>query len=162
MELITTRIQKPEGVNFILGQTDSTETIDEIHRALESIAPHLAFGIAFNEASGKCLVRVTGTDPAMIELAKTNATALGAGDTFLLFYGATVNPRNVLTAVRNLPEVCGITCATSNPTEVILGMSSQGCGIVGVIDGFGPKGVESEEETNWRRDYLLHVAGFRK
>jgi adenosine/AMP kinase len=162
MELVTIRIQKPEAVNFILGQTRSAETIDDIFEVIESAAPHLAFGIAYNEASGNRLVRVAGSDQAMIDLARTNASALGAGDIFIVFFGPTTNPRNILTVVKALPEVCGITCATSNPTEIIVGMSAQGCGIVGVIDGFGPTAVESDEETSWRRDYLHHVAGFRR
>lgn len=162
MELVTIRIQKPDAVNVILGQTRSAETIDDIYEAIESAAPHLPFGIAFNESSGDRLVRVAGSDQAMIDLARTNASALGAGDIFILIFGPTAAARKILTAVKELPEVCGISCATSNPTEVILAISTQGRGIIGVIDGFGPRGIESDEDTDWRRDYLHHIAGFRK
>lgn len=162
MELVSVQIRKPEAVNFILGQTRGAETIDDIYAAIDAAAPHLPFGIAFNEASGNRLVRVAGSDQAMIDLASSNANALGAGDIFVLFFGTTPAPRRILAAVKALPEVCGIWCATSNPTEVILAMSTQGRGIIGVIDGFAPKAIESDEERSWRHDYLHHVAGFRK
>lgn len=162
MELKTISIEKPDTVNFILGQTRSAKTLEDIHDALERIGSDFPFGIAFCEASGKRLVRCAGTDEAMIELAEKNAAAIGAGDTFLIFFGVAPDPGAILGAIKALPEVCGIYCATANPVEVILAETEQGHGVVGVIDGFGLKGVESREETAWREDYFHHVAGFGK
>lgn len=162
MELKTIRIEKPDAVNFILGLTRSAKTLEDIHEALERIGSEFPFGIGFCEASGKRLVRCAGTDEAMIELAKKNAAAIGAGDTFLIFFGAAPDPREILGAIKALPEVCGIYCATANPVEVVLAETEQGHGVVSVIDGFGPKGVESREETAWREDYLHHITGFGK
>ena len=162
MEFKTIRIEKPSGTNLVLGQTRSAKTIEDIHDALLRLAAEFAFGIAFCEASGQRLVRCAGTDEAMIELARKNAAAVGAGDAFFVFFGSVPPPRDVLAAIKPLPEVCGIYCATANPLEVVLATTDQGCGIVSVIDGFGPKGVESDEDTTWREDYLRHVAGFGK
>lgn len=162
MEFRTIRIEKPDAANVIFGQTRSAKTIEDIHDALLRMASEFAFGIAFCEASGERLVRCAGTDEAMIELARTNAVTIGAGDMFLVFFGSTPNPRKVLAAIKKLPEVCGIYCATANPLEVVLATTEQGCGVVSVIDGFTPKGVESREDTAWREDYMRHVVGFGK
>ena len=162
MELKTIRIEKPPTVNFILGQTRSAKTLEDIHDALERIGSDSPFGLAFCEASGKRLVRCAGTDEAMIELAEKNAAAIGAGDTFLVFFGAAPDPRAILAAIKALPEVCAVYCATANPLEVVLAETEQGHGIVSVIDGFSPKGIESREETAWREDYFHHITGFGK
>ena len=162
MELKTTRIEKPETVNFVLGQTRDTKTIEDMHEALVRAVPHIGFGAAFCEASGERLVRCTGTDATLIELAKTNAAAIGAGDTFIVLFGAAFSPRDVLIAIKAIPGVCGIYCASANPTEVIVATTMQGRGIIGVIDGFVPNGIETDEDIAWRKDYLLHVVGYRK
>src|SRR5512143_2787002 len=135
-------IQKPEAVNFVRGQTHFIKSVEDIHEALVGAVPGIKFGLAFCEASGKCLVRWTGTDAAMIELAKKNAMALGAGHSFILFLADGFFPVNVLNAVKMVPEVCRLFCATANPTQVLIAETSQGRGISGVVDGAPPKGVE--------------------
>ncbi len=157
MELQSVKIEKPEMINFILGQSHFIKTVEDIHEALVTAVPGIQFGLAFCEASGKCLIRWTGTDDAMIELAKQNAQAIGAGHSFILFLGDGFFPINVLKTVQQVPEVCGIFCATANPTEVIVAETDQGRGIMGVIDGFAPKGVESEEDIAWRKGFLRQI-----
>lgn len=120
MQLLTVKIEKPEDTNFILGQTHFIKTVEDIHEALVGAVPGITFGLAFCEASGKCLVRWSGTDPGLIELAQRNATALGAGHSFVVFLGSGYFPVNVLNAIKAVPEVCRIFCATANPTEVVL------------------------------------------
>ena len=162
MELTTVRIEKPETINFVLGQTRSIKTIEDIHEALVSAVPFISFGVAFCEPSGERLVRCIGTDATMLQLAKRNAAAIGAGDTFIVFFGPTLHPRDAMIVIKALPEVCGVYCATANSTEVIMATTEQGRGIVGVIDGFVPNGGETDEDIAWRKDYLLHVVGYRK
>ncbi len=162
MELTTVRIEKPKTINFVLGQTRSIKAIEDMHDALVSAVPHFSFGVAFCEPSGKRLVRCIGTDATMLELAKNNAAAIGAGDSFIVFFGPTLHPRDVMIVIKALPEVCGIYCATANSTEVIVATTEQGRGIIGVVDGLAPNGVESEEDIAWRNDYLHHVVGYRK
>ena len=145
MQLITVKIEKPEAINFILGQTHFIKSVEDIHEALVGAVPGIKFGVAFCEASGKCLVRWSGTDPAMIELAQKNAKAIAAGHTFIVFLGEGFYPVNVLNAIKMVPEVCRIFCATANPTEVVLAETEQGRGILGVVDGFPPKGIEDDE-----------------
>jgi adenosine/AMP kinase len=157
MQLKTLKIEKPEDTNFILGQTHFIKTVDDVHEALVGAVPGIKFGVAFCEASGKCLVRWSGTDEAMIELAKKNAAAIGAGHSFIVFLGAGSYPLNVLNTLKMVPEVCRIFCATANPTEVILAEMDQGRGILGVIDGFSPKGIEDENEVKWRKDFLRQI-----
>lgn len=157
MELKQITIDKPEAINFILGQTHFIKTVEDIHEALASSVPGIKFGLAFCEASGKCLVRFSGTDEAMIELAKKNVQAIGAGHSFILFLGEGFYPINVLTTLKMVPEVCRIFCATANPTQVIVAESDQGRGILGVIDGFAPKGVEAEEDIAWRKNLLRQI-----
>jgi adenosine/AMP kinase len=157
MDLISVKIEKPEDVNFILGQSHFLKTIEDIHEALINCVPGIKFGIAFCEASGKCLVRWSGTDETMIELAKKNALAIGAGHSFIIFLGEGFYPINVLKAVQNTPEVCHIFCATSNPTEVLVVKVAQGRGIMGVVDGSPPKGIENEEDIRWRMDFLRKI-----
>ena len=157
MELKSIKIEKSESINFILGQSHFIKTVEDIHEALVSGVPGIKFGLAFCEASGDCLVRWTGTDEAMIELAKNNALAIGAGHSFILFLAEGFYPINVLNAVKIIPEVAHIFCATANPTEVLVAETEQGRGILGVVDGFSPKGVEDEEGINWRKNFLRMI-----
>jgi len=157
MQLLTVRIDKPEDTNFILGQTHFIKTVEDIHEALVGTVPGIKFGIAFCEASGKCLVRWSGTDPVMVELARKNASALGAGHSFIVFLSSGFFPVNVLNAIKAVPEVCRIFCATANPTEVVLAQTDQGRGILGVVDGFSPKGVEADADIQWRKDFLRQI-----
>lgn len=157
MELTSVRIEKPEATNFILGQSHFIKTVEDIHEALVSTVPGIKFGLAFCEASGKCLIRWSGTDEALIDLARQNAQAIGAGHSFILFLGEGTFPINVLPAVKRVPEVCRIFCATANPTEVLVAETDQGRGILGVVDGFPPQGVEGQEDIAWRQDFLRQI-----
>lgn len=157
MKIETVKIEKPEVINFILGQSHFIKTVEDIHEALVSAVPGIKFGLAFCEASGKCLIRWTGTDPEMIELAKQNAGAIGAGHSFILFLGEGFYPINILNAIKNVPEVARVFCATANPTEVLIAQTEQGRGILGVVDGFSPKGFEDEEGIAWRKDFLRMI-----
>jgi len=157
MELLTVRIEKPETVNFILGQSHFIKTVEDIHEALVTAVPGIKFGLAFCESSGEALVRWTGTDEAMIELARKNALALSAGHCFILFLAEGFYPINVLNAVKMVPEVCRIFCATANPVEVILAETGQGRGILGVIDGVKSRGVEDESGIAWRKGFLRQI-----
>jgi adenosine/AMP kinase len=157
MELTKVRINKPETINFILGQSHFIKTVEDMHEALVSAVPGIKFGLAFCEASGSCLIRWSGTDEAMIELAKENAQALSAGHCFILFLGDGFFPINVLKAVQAVPEVCQIFCATANSTEVILAETAQGRGILGVVDGFKSQGIEGEEGIAWRKGFLRQI-----
>jgi hypothetical protein len=157
MEIISVRIDKPEPVNFILGQSHFIKTIEDLHEALVNAVPGIKFGAAFCEASGKCLVRWTGTDEAMTVLARKNAQAIGAGHSFIIFLAEGFYPLNVLNAVKNVPEVCRVFCATANPTEVLVAVTAQGRGILGVVDGSSPLGIEDEEEIAWRKGFLRKI-----
>jgi adenosine/AMP kinase len=157
MHLTTVKIEKPEEINFILGQSHFIKTVEDVHEALVNAVPGIKFGAAFCEASGKCLVRWSGTDDEMVALAQQNAQAIGAGHSFIVFLGAGFFPVNVLKAIQNTPEVCRIFCATANPVEVIIAESDQGRGILGVIDGSSPLGVEGEEDIAWRKGFLRMI-----
>jgi adenosine/AMP kinase len=157
MELKSVPIRKPEAINFVLGQTHFIKSVEDIHEAVVTHVPGIKFGLAFCEASGKCLIRWTGTDEAMIELAKQNAQAIAAGHSFILFLGEGFFPINVLNALKMVPEVCRIFCATANPTQVLVAETEQGRGILGVVDGFSPKGVEGEADIAWRKDFLRMI-----
>ena len=157
MQLVMLKIDKPDATNFILGQTHFIKSVEDLHEALVAAVPGIKFGLAFCEASGKCLVRWSGTDPALAELARQNAQALAAGHCFIIFLGDGFYPLNVLNTVKMVPEVCRVFCATANPTEVVLAETEQGRGILGVVDGFSPKGVEDEGEIKWRRDFLRRI-----
>jgi adenosine/AMP kinase len=157
MEIQSVKIEKPEETNFILGQSHFIKTVEDVHEALVNSVPGIKFGVAFCEASGKCLVRVSGTDEASIELAKKNALAIGAGHSFIVFLGEGFFPVNVLKAIQNVPEVCRIFCATANPTEVLVAVTEQGRGILGVVDGSAPLGVEGEEDIAWRKSFLRKI-----
>ncbi len=157
MQLLTVRIEKPEATNFILGQTHFIKTVEDVHEALVGAVPGIKFGVAFCEASGKCLVRCSGTDAALVELAKQNALALGAGHAFIVFLGEGFFPVNVLNALKMVPEVCRIFCATANPTEVVVAETEQGRGVLGVVDGFSPKGAENDADVAWRKGLLRQI-----
>lgn len=157
MELKIVAIEKPENINFILGQTHFIKTVEDVHEALVNAVPGITFGLGFCEASGKCLVRWSGTDEAMIELARTNAFALSAGHSFIVFLGEGYYPINVLNAVKNVPEVARIFCATANPTQVIIAETEQGRGILGVVDGYASKGIEDGEGIAWRTRFLRQI-----
>ena len=157
MQLLTVRIDKPEAINFILGQTHFIKTVEDVHEALVGAVPGIRFGLAFCEASGKCLVRISGTDAAMVELARKNALALGAGHSFIVFLGDGFFPVNVLNALKLVPEVCRIFCATANPTEVVIAQTEQGRAILGVVDGASPLGVETEADVAWRKGFLRQI-----
>jgi adenosine/AMP kinase len=160
MDLKTVRIEKPDDLNFILGQSHFIKTVEDIHEALVTAVPAIKFGLAFCESSGAALVRASGTDAALIELAKKNALALGAGHSFIVFLGAGFFPINVLGAIKNVPEVVNIYCATANPVEVILTETEQGRGILGVIDGVKTKGIEDDVGVQWRKE-LLRKFGYK-
>ncbi len=157
MDIQTVKIEKPEEINFILGQSHFIKTIEDIHEALAGAVPGIKFGVAFCEASGKCLVRWSGTDEAMIDLAKKNALAIGAGHSFIIFLGEGFYPINVLKTVQNVAEVCHILCATANPTDVLVAETDLGRGILGVVDGSAPLGVEGEEDIAWRKGFLRKI-----
>ena len=157
MNLISVKVEKPEPINFILGQSHFIKTVEDVHEALVSAVPGIKFGLAFSEASGKCLVRWSGTDPAMIELAQRNALAIAAGHSFILFLAEGFFPVNVLNTVKMVPEVCHIFCATANPSEVIVAETEGGRAILGVADGFTPQGIEGEEDIAWRKGFLRMI-----
>jgi adenosine/AMP kinase len=157
MELTTVRIQKPDEINFILGQSHFIKTVEDIHELLVASVPGITFGLAFCEASGPALVRWSGTDEQMIELARENALRLATGHAFILFLGPGFYPLNVLTALKLVPEVCRIFCATANPVEVIVAETEQGRGILGVIDGMKSLGVEGDAEIETRKRFLRQI-----
>ena len=156
MELTTVRIQKPDDVNVILGQSHFIKTVEDLHEALVTAVPRLKFGLAFCESSGPALVRWSGTDPDLVELARQNAFSLAAGHCFIIFLRDAF-PINVLNAIKTVPEVCGIYCATANPVEVVLAETEQGRGILGVIDGVRSKGIEGEPEIAHRKEFLRKI-----
>lgn len=157
MNLLSIQIDKPEPINFILGQSHFIKTVEDLHETLVTAVPGVKFGLAFCEASGKCLVRWSGNDPDMIELAQKNALAISAGHSFIVFLAEGFFPVNVLNAVKNVPEVCRIFCATANPVEVIVTETDQGRAILGVVDGYKPQGLEGEEDIAWRKDFLRMI-----
>jgi adenosine/AMP kinase len=160
MDLTTVRLEIPEGGNLILGQTHFIKSVEDLYEALINTVPQMKFGIAFNEASGPCLTRVDGNDDALKSLAAKNATAIAAGHIFVIVLRDGY-PINVLGRIKDVPEVCSIFCATANPVEVVIVQSEQGRGVLGVIDGFPPKGVETEEDARNRRDFLRKI-GYKR
>ena len=160
MEIKTVRIEKGEDTNFILGQSHFIKTVEDVHEALVNAVPGIKFGLAFCEASGDCLVRWSGTDEVLIEMARKNALAIGAGHSFILFLGDGFYPLNVLNAIKQVPEVCRVFCATANPTEVLVAETAQGRGILGVVDGSPPKGSETAENIADRKA-LLRRFGYK-
>lgn len=157
MEIKLVTIEKPEPINFLLGQAHFIKTVEDLHEALVNSVPGIKFGLAFCEASGKCLVRVSGTDEAMLALATKNALAVGAGHSFIIFLAEGFYPINILNAVKNCPEVARVFCATANPTQVLVAETEQGRGILGVIDGSSPLGVEDATEKDWRTGFLRMI-----
>ncbi len=157
MNLSVVAIQKPETLNFILGQSHFIKTVEDVHEALVNAVPGIKFGLAFCEASGACLIRWTGTDEALIRLAIQNAQALSAGHSFIVILGEGFYPINVLKTVQQVPEVVRIFCATANPTEVIIAETDLGRGILGVIDGSASQGVEDDEGIAWRKNLLRQI-----
>ena len=157
MNLIKVSIEKPEPVNFVLGQTHFIKTVEDVHEALVGAVPGIKFGLGFCEASGKCLVRWSGTDNAMIDLARINASNIGAGHSFIVFLAEGFFPINILNTLKQVPEVCRIFCATANPTEIILAETTQGRAILGVVDGSPPRGIEGESDIGWRREFLRKI-----
>lgn len=156
MELLTVDIEKPEDMNFILGQSHFIKTVEDLHEAMVNTVPMAKFGIAFCEASQDCLVRYSGTDDELVALAKKNAFTLSAGHCFIIFM-KDMFPVNVLNAVKGVNEVCGIFCATANPTQVIIAETAQGRGILGVVDGFASKGIETDEDIAARKGFLRAI-----
>lgn len=159
MELIQVAIEKPEEVNFILGQSHFIKTVEDLHEALVGAVPGIEFGLAFCEASGPALIRRSGTSPAMVDLAVKNAEAIGAGHSFIILLDNAF-PINVLNAVKQVPEVCRIFCATANPVDVILTETETGRGILGVVDGVKPQGVEDDQAAA-ERVALLRRFGYK-
>lgn len=156
MQLTTVRIEKPESTNFILGQSHFIKTVEDIHEAVVQTNGAMKFGLAFCEASGPALVRWSGNDPALIELARKNAMMLSCGHSFILFMENGF-PVNILNTIKNVPEVCHVFCATANPVEVIIAETAQGRGILGVIDGEAPKGIETEADITKRKEFLRMI-----
>jgi adenosine/AMP kinase len=159
VELSTVPIDNPEGLNLILGQSHFIKTVEDLHETLAGSSPSLRFGIAFCEASGKRLVRISGNDDGLVALAARNAEAIGAGHSFLVFLRDGF-PVNVLNAVKQVPEVCRIFCASANPVEVVVGATEQGRGILGVVDGEVPRGIETDEDVAERKQ-LLRTFGYK-
>ena len=159
MDITTVRIEKPDDLNLILGQSHFIKTVEDLYEALVGSVPGLRFGLAFCEASGPCLVRWAGNDDELVALAKENAQAIGAGHSFIAFLRDGF-PINVLNAVKMVPEVCRIFCATANPVEVVVGQTEQGRAILGVVDGSSPLGVETDLDIAERKE-LLRRFGYK-
>ncbi|MEA3279140.1 MAG: adenosine-specific kinase [Thermodesulfobacteriota bacterium] len=160
MDIKTVKIENPDGLNMILGHSHFIKTVEDIYEAMVNAVPMAKFGLAFCEASESCLVRYTGTDDELIELAKKNAYSLSAGHSFILFM-KDLFPVNVLNSIKNVTEVCRIFCATANPVEVIIAETELGRGILGVIDGFRSKGIETEDDIRARKG-LLRQIGYKQ
>jgi len=160
LELKAVAMEFPADANIIVGQSHFIKTVEDLYEAMSTTAPQARFGLAFNESSGACLTRSEGNDQALRECAVRNAQALGSGHTFVLVM-QNAYPINVLSAIRNVPEVCSIFCATANPVQIILAQSEQGRGVVGVIDGSSPKGIEGDADVTWRHD-LLRKIGYKR
>lgn len=156
MELKSLAIEKPKDLNLILGQAHFIKTVEDLHEALVTAVPGIEFGLAFCESSGPCLVRASGTDPVLVELAKKNAYALSAGHVFIILLRG-VYPINVLNAVKSVQEVCAIHCASANPVEVIVAETEQGRGIMGVVDGLRSKGIETDKDVVLRKKLLRRI-----
>jgi len=159
METKVVRIEKPEEYNIIIGQSHFIKTVEDIHEAMVGAVPGVKFGMAFCESSGACLVRSTGTDEGLKNLAEKNALAVGAGHSFIIMMKDSY-PINVLNSIKGIQEVCRIFCATANAVEVVVAETEQGRGILGVIDGSKPKGIEDESGVKWRKE-LLRKIGYK-
>jgi adenosine/AMP kinase len=160
MELINIRLSIPEGCNIIVGQSHFIKTTEDLYEAIVTGCPHAKFGIAFCEASEPCLIRVEGNDEELKRIAAENAMSMGAGHTFVVLLKDAF-PINVLNAIKSCPEVCDIFCATANPLEVVVAETDQGRGVLGVIDGLSPKGVETAGDAKARREFLRKI-GYKR
>ena len=160
MELKLVPLEVPENGNLILGQSHFIKTVEDVYEAIVNTVPGMKFGIAFNEASGPCLTRVDGNDDALKQLAARNATAVAAGHIFVVVMREGY-PINVLGRIKDVPEVCGIFCATANPVQVVIAESEQGRGVVGVIDGSSPQGIETAEDAGKRQSFLRMI-GYKR
>jgi adenosine/AMP kinase len=156
MELKIIQIEKPAEMNFILGQSHFIKTVEDIHEAIVQTNPQMKFGIAFCEASGKCLIRFSGNETKLMEIAVSNANKIACGHSFIIFMENGF-PINILNTIKNIVEVVHIFCATANPTQVIIAETEQGRGILGVVDGSSPKGIEDDAEKQWRKDFLRKI-----
>jgi len=159
LELKAVRVKNPDNINLILGQSHFIKTVEDLYEVLVTNVPGIKFGLAFAEASGDCKVRVEGTDESLKKLAQDNVLEIGAGHSFIILIN-NAYPINVLNAIKSVPEVCGIYCATANPVEVIVAETETGRAVLGVVDGFRPKGVESGEDVVWRKN-LLRKIGYK-
>ncbi len=153
----TVKLEFPKDCNIILGHSHFIKTVEDIHETLVNNVPGIKFGLAFCESSGPCLVRSTGTDEELKKIAEKNALNLGAGHSFIIILGKGFYPINVLNAIKNVPEVCRIFCSTANPVEVILAETSQGRGVLGVVDGSHTKGIETEDDVEERKEFLRKI-----
>jgi adenosine/AMP kinase len=160
LEMRSVRMEVPADTNIIVGQSHFIKTVEDLYEAVTTTVPQAKFGLAFNESSGACLTRSEGNDQTLREAAVRNAQALACGHTFVLLL-QNAYPINVLNTIRNVPEVCSIFCATANAVEMIVAQTEQGCGVLGVIDGSSPKGVESQPDIAWRHD-LLRKIGYKR
>ena len=160
LELTAVRMEFPADANIIVGQAHFIKTVEDLYEAVATTVPQARFGLAFNESSGACLTRSDGNDQALQEVAARNAQALACGHTFVLVLSSAY-PINVMNAIRNVPEVCSIFCATANPVEMIVAVTEQGQGVLGVVDGSSPKGIEGPNDITWRRD-LLRKIGYKR
>lgn len=160
MELTLVPVALPEGANVIIGQSHFIKTVEDLYEVMATTVPQAKFGLAFNEASGACLVRTEGNDEGLTRAAVETALALGAGHVFVLFL-RDAYPINVLDRVKSCPEVCRIFCATANPLQVVLARTDQGRGVLGVVDGASPAGVEQDADRAWRKD-LLRKIGYKR
>jgi uncharacterized protein len=160
IEIKSVRMDFPANANIIVGQAHFIKTVEDLYEAIVTTAPQAKFGLAFNESSGACLTRFEGNDEVLKEVAIKNAQALASGHTFVIVL-LVAYPINVLNAIRNVPEVCSIFCATANPVEIIVAHTDQGQGVLGVIDGSSPKGVEEQDDIAWRHE-LLRKIGYKR
>lgn len=156
MELEAVKIKKPQDVNVVIGQSHFIKTVEDLYETVKNGVPGIEFGLAFVESSGECKVRVEGNDPELKELASENALRIGAGHCFILFI-KNAFPINILNAVKAVPEVCNIYCATANSVDVIIADTGEGRGILGVVDGSKPKGIENKEDVEWRHNFLRTI-----
>ncbi|MBM3243360.1 MAG: adenosine monophosphate-protein transferase [Candidatus Omnitrophica bacterium] len=156
MELKLVEMKKPEDVNIIIGQSHFIKTAEDLYEALINSVPNIKFGLAFSEASGACKIRSEGNDSALKDLAVENSSNLKAGHSFIILL-KNAYPINVLNAVKSVPEVCNIFCATANPVKVIIAVVEKGSAILGVVDGLSPEGAEKEEDISWRRNFLRKI-----
>lgn len=156
MELKSVAMEIPEGANIIIGQTHFIKTVEDLYEIMVGTSPQVKFGLAFCEASGACLIRVAGNDQTLQDIATQNAQEIAAGHSFVILLQEAY-PINFLNAIKQCPEVCNIYCATANPVEVIIAQTAQGRGILGVVDGLSPQGVETTEDGQARQAFLRQI-----